>query len=136
VNKPAQLTTNRTATVPDYARRLIITKGDILERTVILRKLLVRQIMQLEGGGSAMHPMWGPQGYADQDPVLAVGGEGWSRAGGVLAQPAAMEVRVWNEACVVWAGVRQEVWVLQAGSSSCSLGCACLPASAALPHHV
>jgi hypothetical protein len=40
---------------------------------VTLRKLLARQILKLEGGGgTGLQPMWGPQGFDAQHPILLV----------------------------------------------------------------
>jgi hypothetical protein len=47
---------------------------EFIERPVILRKLLARQILKLQGGdGGAVQPLWGLQGFDGQDPTLLVG---------------------------------------------------------------
>jgi hypothetical protein len=53
---------------------LHIPMSEALERAVTLRKLLARQILKLEGGGggASLQPMWGPQGFNAQDPILLV----------------------------------------------------------------
>jgi hypothetical protein len=57
---------------------LITARGDGLERVVTLRKLLARQILKLQEGSSStttttsLQPLWGPQGFNVQDPVMLV----------------------------------------------------------------
>jgi hypothetical protein len=48
-------------------------ESEVVERAVILRKLLARQILKLEGraGGSMQH-MWGSLGFNPQDVTLLV----------------------------------------------------------------
>jgi hypothetical protein len=47
---------------------------EFIERPVILRKLLARQMLKLQGGsGGAVQPLWGPQGFSAEDPTLLVG---------------------------------------------------------------
>jgi hypothetical protein len=40
---------------------------------VVLRKLLARQILKLEGGGNDKpQPMWSPVGFDEEDPAVQV----------------------------------------------------------------
>jgi hypothetical protein len=47
-------------------------RSEALERAVTLRKLLARQILKLERGGTSLQPVWEPQGFNAQDPTLLV----------------------------------------------------------------